>query len=601
MTHDAQFASQDSDALRSCINDLVGLLSLRSLLEGADLVRVADVIADVVAHILQPDFVFVYLFGNLNEPDCERYRSAPEPGLDAEAAVKVAARSWFESEKRLGIQTIHSDIAGRSFGVAAFDLGARGEFGFLFIGCDREGFPAPTERVLLNVAGSQALIALQHHRLLEDQRSVSARLDALVAQRSLELEMATEALRRREALMAQAEMVSLTGSFRWHPDTDALEWSAQAYALFGVPLDRQMTGEAIFERVHPDDHLALRAVRDRAQNTPIDLDVIFRVLPDGKEARVLHLVAHPATHESERGEYIGTIQDITERVSVEAASKAREIRLRELQDELSHANRLATVGQFSAAISHEVRQPLSSVVATAMAGLNWLNAPTPDLPSARRAFERVMSGSQRAADILERLRGYSRQRTPRGPVDLNALVSETIALVGADARRRRIQLKSELSPDLAPVMVDPVQIQQVVMNLIVNALDALEDDKSLNATVVVRTVEADDEVMVEIRDNGPGVPSEAQPNLFKAFHTTKPAGLGMGLSICQDIVADHAGRIWIADDESTGAVFRFAVPLATDPVTSRARFDHARPPFPVAIEERACEQRPRDDFGMKRR
>ncbi|SDA35870.1 His Kinase A (phospho-acceptor) domain-containing protein [Sphingomonas sp. NFR15] len=527
---------------------------------GADQTRIADILADVLAQMLLPEFVYVRLFDRHEGPDTEAFRLVAGDGATLKHAIRGSADAWFRHETRLGSHSLTCSIDGRGLSVIALDLGTRGEFGFVFVGSGRPEFPTSAERLLVSVAASQALIAVQQHWLLQEQKDVATRLDGLVAQRSEELETASEALRRSESIMAHAESASLTGSFRWHPVTDTLEWSAQAHRLFGFEADRLITSDDFFDRVDPDDHGQLREAGAKASLDPIDLDLTFTVMPPGQEPRVLRLVAHPGTHVTEQGAYIGTMQDITERVRAESASRVAEARMRELRDELSHANRLATLGQFSAAISHDVRQPLSSVSANAMAGLNWLNASAPNLDSARRALERIVTGVKRAADILDRVKSFSRRNSPCISVDLNDLVSDTVALVDADARRRRILLSTDLAGDLPALQADRVQIQQVLMNLIVNALDAF-DESSLDARKVnVPTWLDAEEIGVEVRDTGPGLSAMAIPRLFEAFNTTKAAGLGMGLSICRDIVADHHGRIWTDANEPSGAVFGFSFP-----------------------------------------
>ena len=561
MPETARSPSEECDYLRGCINDLVGLLGLRPMWAGADQARIADILADVLHQMLKPEFILVRLFDCHEGPDTEAIRQATNDSEKLPGAVRASADFWFKHEARLGSHSLTSSIGGRQWSIVALDLGTRGEFGFVFVGSGRPSFPTPAERLLVNVAASQALIAVQQHWLLQEQKDVAARLDKLVALRSAELENATEALRRSEALMAHAESASLTGSFRWHPASDTLEWSAQAHSLFGFETDRQITSEDFFGRVDPVDHDQLRRVGARVLLEPIDLDLTFTVMPPHQEPRVIHLIAQPGTHISEQGEYIGTMQDISERVRAETASQHAKIRMRELRDELSHANRLATLGQFSTSISHDVRQPLSSVSANAMAGLNWLNAPSPNLDSARRALERIVSGVKRAADILDRVKSFSRRNSPCVIVDLNELVGDTVALVDADARRRNILIATDLATDLPCLEIDRVQIQQVVMNLIVNALDAFDDTPRDLQEITVTTWLDGSEIGVTVRDTGQGLSDAVLPRLFEAFNTTKATGLGMGLSICRDIIADHQGRIWNDGNGPDGAAFSFCFPI----------------------------------------
>lgn len=561
MPETARSLTEECNYLRGCVNDLVSLLGLRPMWAGADQSRIAEILADALAQTLRPQFVLVRLFDTHDGPDIEAFRTTARDAPPMRGAVDACANSWFKHQARLGSHSLTCMIDGEELSVVALDLGIRGEFGFVFVGSDRPEFPTSAERLLVNVAASQALIAVQQHWLLQEQKDVAVRLDALVAMRSQELEDATEALRRSEALMAHAERASLTGSFRWHPASDKLEWSAQSRRLFGFEADRQVTSEDFFSRVDPADHDQLRSAGARALLEPIDLDLTFTTMPPGQDPRVLHLVAFPGTHVTERGAYIGTMQDITERVRAEAANRQAEIRMRELRDELSHANRLATLGQFSASITHDVGQPLSSVSANAMAGLNWLKSPTPNLESARRALERILVGVKRAADILDRVKSFSRRNSPCVPINLNELVRDTLALVDADARRRRVAVLMELANELPPIEADRVQIQQVLMNLIVNALDAFDVGWSGSRRVTVSSWCRNGEIGVDVLDTGPGLSEAALPRLFEAFNTTKPTGLGMGLSICRDILADHQGRIWVGSNQPNGAIFSFGIPV----------------------------------------
>ncbi|MBB4097985.1 sensor histidine kinase [Sphingomonas kyeonggiensis] len=551
--------SDECDDLRACINDLVGLLALRSLWDGADLARLGELLADVLTQMLGPDFITVRLFdADGGAIDCQRCGSMSESAV--EKGLRAFAHDWLQGVPRIGICTFRNEIEGKPLNLAALDLGTRSEFGLVLVGSVRENFPTATERLLLNVAASQALIALQQRRLLDEQADYASQLDGLVARRTHELELASEALRRSEALMAQAQRVSLTGSFAWCPSSDFLQWSAQTHRLFGVAADEPVSTELFYSRVHPDDHEMLRGLGAVARAGTTDLDCMFRVVASEGDTRIIHLVAHPVHNASEAVEYIGALQDVTARVRAEEEGRSAEIRMRELRDDLSRANRLATLGQLSATISHDVRQPLSSVVATAMAGLNWLNRPSPDVPAARRSLERAMAGAQRAADILERMKSFSRHNGQKGHVDLNKLIDDTVALVGSDARRRGVELVASLAPDLPTVNADRVQIQQVVMNLIVNAVEAVETSSANRREIAVGTWSAGGEVGVEVRDTGAGISETIRPRLFQAFNTTKPSGLGIGLSICREILEDHSGHIWATENEPVGAVFRFTLP-----------------------------------------
>lgn len=259
---------------------------------------------------------------------------------------------------------------------------------------------------------------------------------------------------------------------------------------------------------------------------------------------------------------VAYIIDLTERRQAEALLRESEQRYRELQLELAHANRVATMGQLSAWIAHDLSQPLASVVTSGNAGLRWLAADPPNMRRAHGAFERIVRDGHRAAGILDRIRALVKKTSPRRePVDINEVVSETLALIGTEARRSGIIVKMNLAKTLPIVSADRVQIQQVVLNLIVNSMEAMtEDTTQLRELTVVSSTDTSDRAVVAVGDSGPGLTAEHRDRVFDAFHTTKPNGLGMGLAICRTIIESHEGSIWVTPNEPRGAIFRFALP-----------------------------------------
>jgi C4-dicarboxylate-specific signal transduction histidine kinase len=275
----------------------------------------------------------------------------------------------------------------------------------------------------------------------------------------------------------------------------------------------------------------------------------------------MHLVARSMREPDGTFEYIGAIQDITRQRMAEAKANDDDVRMRKLQNELAHANRLATVGQLSAALSHEVRQPLGSVVASGKAGMNWLAAEPPDLQAANRALERILSGAHRAAEILDRTKMYARTTgLVREPVAINSIIADTVALLSVEARQRDILIEVDLEETVAMPMADRVQVQQVVMNLTVNAMDALTETEGVKR-ITVRSRNGCSGVEVTVADTGPGVDPADRDGIFEAFHTTKTHGLGMGLAICRSIVEAHGGRIGVDPIEPRGCAFNFDLPI----------------------------------------
>jgi C4-dicarboxylate-specific signal transduction histidine kinase len=231
--------------------------------------------------------------------------------------------------------------------------------------------------------------------------------------------------------------------------------------------------------------------------------------------------------------------------------------------ELAHANRVATMGQLSASIAHEINQPIAGIITNANAGLRWLGAQHADLDEVRQALHRIVRDGTRAGEVIGRIRAMARNVPPRRDLlDIDQVISEVLALTQAEMQRNAVRLQSRLAGDLPLVSADRVQLQQVMINLIINAIEAMADagDGSRELTIVSGIDDADD-VLVEVQDTGPGLDPKKLDRLFQSFYTTKPDGIGMGLAISRSIVEAHGGRLSAAPNRPCGAVFRFTVPV----------------------------------------
>ena len=261
-----------------------------------------------------------------------------------------------------------------------------------------------------------------------------------------------------------------------------------------------------------------------------------------------------------RAFYSIVIVDITERRRTEEELRQKEISLREAQAELAHVSRVTTMGELAASIAHEVNQPLSGIVASANAGLRWLASESPDIAEAQAAFRRVIRDGNRTADVISRMRALFKKADPtRDRLDVNELILEVITLTQSEALRNKVGLRTELASDLPPVLGDRVQLQQVLVNLTLNAIEAM-NTVDLGRDLAISTQRGDGgEIQVVVRDSGSGFDPMSAERIFDAFHTTKPGGLGMGLSISRSIVESHGGRLWAEANEGPGATFRFTL------------------------------------------
>ena len=252
-------------------------------------------------------------------------------------------------------------------------------------------------------------------------------------------------------------------------------------------------------------------------------------------------------------------QRVVERTSqLMLASEA----LREAQTELAHVNRVTTMGQLAASIAHEVNQPIAGAVTNADAGLRWLSARPPNLEEVRQAFERIIKDGNRAGDVIGRVRNLIKKAPPRNdPLDVNEMLLEVVALTRGELPRNGVSLQTQLSEGLPLIHGDRVQLQQVILNLILNAIEAMSEVSEGSRELLVSTGnEQSGAVLVAVRDSGPGLDPASLDQLFDAFYTTKPGGMGMGLSICRSIVEVHRGRIWAEANVPQGATFQFTLP-----------------------------------------
>jgi PAS domain S-box-containing protein len=363
------------------------------------------------------------------------------------------------------------------------------------------------------------------------------------------------ALQRSEAYLAEAQKLSRTGSIGYNVTTGEFFWSEETYEILGFDRSVEPSIDTAVERVHPDDRALVRHEVERAMRRERNFDYEHRLLmPDGQIKHV-HVVAHLVKTASGSEELLGALMDVTQ------AKKAQE-ELQTAQAELAHASRVATLGEISASIAHEVNQPLAAIVANAQASLRFLNHESPDLNDVRGALEWIVKDGNRAAEVIQRVRTLVKKTdTQKVALDVNDAINDVVALLQRELSAHRVWLKLELAADLPQVFADRVQLQQVAMNLIMNGAEAMQEVEDRPRLLTIRSSLNDERVAVAVKDCGIGLAAEDQNRLFNAFFSTKPAGLGIGLSICRSIIEAHGGKLWASANPDHGATFQFVLPL----------------------------------------
>src|SRR6267154_2125201 len=368
--------------------------------------------------------------------------------------------------------------------------------------------------------------------------------------------VAENALQRSEAYLAEAQKLSLTGSAVWDLASDDHFWSNETYQIMGFDRSVKPSLELLMQRVHPDDRAHLQHEVDRVVRGAQTHDFEQRLLmPDG-QIKHLHIRAHRVKYASGKEEIVAALTDIT-------GSKKSQAALDAAQTALAHACRVATLGEISASIAHEVNQPLAAIVANGQACLRFLRRETPDLNKLRGAIEWIVKDGKRADEVIRRVRGLLKKAdTQKALFDVNDIVCEVTALLQRELSAQHVTLRLELASAMPLIVGDRVQLQQVIINLVVNGVDAIQAVMDRSHELLIRSYEDEThQIVVAVKDSGVGIPAETADRLFDAFFSTKPNGLGIGLSICRSIIEDHGGRLWATNNTGEpGATFQFALP-----------------------------------------
>jgi predicted ATPase/signal transduction histidine kinase/GAF domain-containing protein len=383
-------------------------------------------------------------------------------------------------------------------------------------------------------------------------------LKLLASQAAISLENVQlyDELRRSEAYLSEAQRLSHTGTCAWKPSSEKVYWTGEAFRIFEFDPAITPTLELVRRRVHPDDIAAFRHVLECASKDGRDYAHEYRLRMPDERVKHVHVVARAFRDEAGELEFVGSVMDVT-------AIRLAEHELHKTQTDLAHVMRVTRLGELTASIAHEVNQPLGAVLINADACLSWLNREQPNLTEAHAALERIVRDGTRAGEVIRRVRTLAKKaETKTAPLNLNDVLSEALSLVQHELSSSRVTLRMEQQSALPVILADKVQLQQVILNLVINGIEAMQSITDRARELVIRTEQdGAQQVRVSVKDCGVGFSADDAGQLFNTFFTTKSSGLGMGLSICRSIIEFHGGRIWAAPNVPHGATVQFTLPL----------------------------------------
>jgi PAS domain S-box-containing protein len=399
---------------------------------------------------------------------------------------------------------------------------------------------APTRITVLKLLAAQAAISLENTRLYQD-------------------------LAEREAKIRRLLDANIIGIIIWDFDGRVLEANDTFLRMLGFDRHDLVAGRIRWSELTPPEW------RDRAAQARQEVRTTGTAQPFEREylrkdgGRVPVLIG-AASLETNKDQGVAFVLDLTERRRAESEALESERRFREAQMELAHANRVAAMGQLTASIAHEVNQPIAATKVNAEAALRWLNRDAPDLEEARQLLARIVNDGDRAGNVVSRIRDLVKKAPPQmEPLHVNEAIGEVIELTQSEAVKNGVSVHTQFAESLPAVKADRTQVQQVILNLILNAIQAMsESGMALRELQIATEANRSDGVVISVRDCGPGIRPEGLDRLFDPFYTTKQAGMGMGLAICRSIVEGHGGRIWATGNVPQGAAFHFTLPAAPE-------------------------------------
>ncbi len=365
------------------------------------------------------------------------------------------------------------------------------------------------------------------------------------------------ALARSEAFLAEAQRLSHTGSIAIRVPANSMAWSDETYRIFDYPRGEKPHFSMVLARVHPDDLAEVQRVHGAMLGGTPSVDLQHRLLMPGGATRYVHLVARRTGPMGDQHDYVGALMDITNAFHTQQA-------LHRTMTELAHVSRVTTLGQLAASIAHEVTQPMAAIVTCGGSALRWLQRAQPEIAEATESIEQVIRDATRASDIIRQIRALAQKSEPKYvDIAVDRLIADSLELVRRELQDHQVAAIVDLDADDARIYGDRTQLQQVLVNLMVNAAQAMSSVAGRRRLTLTSRVLPGDTVLVVVSDTGPGIPAQAMERLFNAFFTTKADGMGMGLSICRNIVVSHGGSIEAESPPEGGARIIVRLPLRT--------------------------------------
>jgi len=406
-------------------------------------------------------------------------------------------------------------------------------------------FTADHSRIV-SMLGAQAAVSLE-----------TARLYAELVDENNQRRKIEKQLRASQTSLMLGEKISHTGTWHWHVEPDIQYISDEYKRIMGLPDTQITTSMAEFQRrVHPDDILSLRELIETSVEKGVVMQAEFRIIRDDGECRYIKGIGEPNDNWPEVAEYFGTLTDIT-------AQRQSEDAVRIAQADLARVARATTVGQLTSSIAHEINQPLMSIVANAGAGLRWLKREPPQLENVSQSMEEIIREGRRAGDIIRGLQALTRNQAAEfAPARLHPIARDILNLSRLELERRFVSLELNLAAESDEIFCESVQIQQVLLNLVINAIEAMTDNAGMSILRISSSQPADNLIRMEVADNGTGLSDEMIGKVFDSFYTTKAEGMGMGLTISNEIIKRHGGELRAENRPEGGCVFWFTLPLA---------------------------------------